>query len=223
MKPFLAFLIISISHITFAQSIKEAWQPLLEQEKIASYFAGMWESLGINIEETKEAITVFHKGDHFEIKDGVDPSSVDYNVFLQEKHITRMLSHGEDGEIDAFESFKIMGALFTPFTRSSLTHPMMNKSFQMKLAKIENHVHVYLNSPTNDEFVAHTLLFINKKWLVVDGIQGDAKRVFNITPQQAIDYQRAAFSAQKGDSKKSWRAFKKFYLQWRTEVSDVIE
>jgi hypothetical protein len=55
--------------------------------------------------------------------------------------------------------------------------------------------------------VAHTLLFINKKWMVADGIQGDAKRVFNITPEQAIEYQRTAFTAQKGDHKKSWKAF----------------
>ncbi|NOQ71975.1 MAG: hypothetical protein GQ574_08235 [Crocinitomix sp.] len=223
MKTFLTLLIISLSTFAQSQSIKEAWQPLLDQEQIAVYFTGMWESLGINIEETKEAITVIHKGDHFELKDGVDPLAVDYNVFLTEAHIGRMLNHGKDGEIDAYESFKIMGALFTPFTRSSLTHPMMNKSFQMKLAKIENHVHVYLNSPTNDEYVAHTLLFMNKKWMVVDGIQGDAKRVFTITPEQAIEYQRAAFTAQKGDSKKSWRAFKKFYLNWRATVSEVLD
>lgn len=222
MKIVVSLFVILISFVGFGQTIKELWAPILEQKDAANYFSGMWESLGINVEATSESITVYHKGDHFELKDGVDEAAVDYNVFLQPENITNMARHGADGKIDAYESYKIMGALFTPFMRSSLTHPMMNKAFQLRIANIENHVHVYLESPTNDEFVAHTLLFINKKWLVVEGIQGEAQREFRMSPEQAIAYQRAAFSAQKENTRKSWKGFKKFYLKWREEVSVVI-
>jgi len=223
MKNLIGILLLFFSFQLSAQTVQESWASLLSQKKLATYFSGMWEKLGITVEETKEQITVIHKGDHFELKDGIDENNVDYSVVLKLENITKMVKHGADGEIGEYESFRIMGTLFTSFARSSLTHPMMNKSFLMKLAHIENHAHVYLNSPTNDEFFAHTILFVNKKWMVIEGIHGDAKRVFKLNPEQAIVYQREAFAAQKGDTKKSWRKFKKFYLKWRNTVSTVVQ
>lgn len=209
--------------VLFGQSVKASWSTILKEKNLAVYFQGMWESLGINIEETGEKITILHHKDHFEMLDGVDDETVDYNVFLKLENVINMAAHGEDGEIDAYESYKIMSVLFTPFVQATLMHPMMNKSCQMKMANIENHVHVYLKSPTNDEFVTHTMIFINKQWVVIPGIHGVAERVFHITPAQAIDYQKEAYSAQKVNTRKSWKKFKKFYLIWRKTVSEGLK
>lgn len=216
--------LITLSLFGYSQnrSVKEMWAPLLNKEGLAEYFSGLYESLGIEIEETGEKITVLHLGNHFELKDGIDPDSVDYNITLKLENIKNMAQHGEDNKIDSYESYRIMSVLFTPLTRSSLENPMMNKPFQQKMAKIENHVHVYLESPTNDEFVSHTLIFLNKKWIVAEGIHGEAKREFRLNPDQAIVYQREAYHAQKEDSRKSWKKFKKFYLEWRKTVSKKI-
>jgi hypothetical protein len=182
----------------------------------------MWEKLGISVSSSNEKITVINKGDHFELKSGAAVNEVDYLVELKTENIQNMAKHGADGKIDAYESYRIMATLFTPFVRATLSHPMMNKSFQMKLASIESHMHVYLESPTNDEVTTHTLLFVNKQWIVAEGIQGEALREFRITPEDAIRYQRAAFTAQKENTRKSWKTFKKFYLDWREKVSKAL-
>jgi len=212
----------SISTTTHCQTAQETFKPLLTNKKIATYFSGMWEVLGITVDETNEKLTVYHHQDHFEMKAGIVPDEVDYDIVLVEKSIKDMGSYGEDGKISDAESLKVMGTLFTPFVRASLEHPMMQKKFQMKLAGIENHVHVYLEGKDNNEVASHTLIFQNKEWMVIEGIHGNAKRVFRLSVQDAIDYQREAFKAQKENSRKSWRQFKKFYLNWREKVSDTI-
>lgn len=203
-------------------SVKKHWEPILSESKLATYFSGMWESLGITIEETGEKITVIHKGDHFELVDGIIEDSVDYNLNIKLFDVRNMASHGSDGAINADESFRIMKTLFTPLVRVSLQHPMMNKSFQMKLAGIENHVHVYLKGPNEGQIATHTMIFINKKWVVMEGIHGEAEREFNMTVDQAIEYQREAFMAKKEDTRKSWKKYKKFYLKWRKSVSNEL-
>ena len=201
-----------------AQDIKSEWQSLLNQPGLADYFDGLFENLGITVNEIDQHITVQHKGDHFELMDGI-LESVDYHINLDLNNISNMKSHGRDGTINEYESYRIMAVLFTPMTESALKHDMFNKTFKQKLAGIENHIHVYLNSPTNDEFQAHTLIFINKKWIVIPGLHGDAKRVFDLSPDQAIDYQKQVYMADKVDTRKAWRNFNKWYLKWRKKVS----
>ena len=225
MKLFFLISFILVGVTSYSQtvpdslSVKKHWEPILKESKLAIYFSGMWESLGVTIDETGEKITVLHKGDHFELVDGVNEDSVDYSVKLRLFDVKNAASYAAEGGINSDESFRIMKTLFTPFVRASLQHPMMNKSGQMKLAGIENHVHVYLRGPNEGQVASHTMIFINKQWVVIEGIHGEAKRVFNITVDQAIEYQKAAFEAKKVDTKKSWKKYKMWYLKWRKTVS----
>ena len=215
----LGFFLLHFSGVAQTTSIKESWEPLLKEPGLAEYFSGVFESLGIHVAETGEEVTIVHKTDHFEIKNGISRTDVDYAVTIREANVMNMAGHGKDGIIDAYESYRIMSVLFTPLTRAALENPMMNKALPQKLAGIENHVHVYLESPANDEFVAHTLLFHNKKWLVIEGIHGEARRIFRMSPDQALEYQREVFKAEKTNTRKAWKKFMKFYLDWRKGVS----
>lgn len=206
-----------------SESVKKAWEPLLDQPGLAFYFSGVFESLAVTIEETGEQITVLHHGNRFELRDGISEVVTDYSVTLKLANIRNMAEHGKDGKIDDYESYRIMSVLFTPLARAALENPMMNKSFAMKMADIENHAHVYLESPTNDEYIAHTLIFLNKKWMVIEGIHGNAKRVFRMSPDQTLEYQRAVFAAQKENTRRAWKKFMKFYLDWREFVSVEAE
>lgn len=219
LRVLVGFVLMAIATHAQAQSVKELWQPLLNQPGMATYFSGLFETLGIRIAETGEEVTVTHRIDHFEIAEGIVDSAVDYVVDLRQENVSNLLQHGADGQVDSYESYRIMAVLFTPLTRAALQNPMMNKSFPQKLAHIENHVHVYLKSPANDEYVAHTLLYLNKKWLVIEGIHGDAKRIFTLKPEDALVYQREVFKAEKADTRRAWKKFMKFYLSWRDTVS----
>jgi len=106
---YLIALVLLASTTTFSQSAKEIWTPILEDAEIAKYFSGMWETLGITVQETNEKLTVTHKGDHFTLADGIDASKVDYDVVLVGKSVKDMGLYGEDGKIDAKESSKSWG------------------------------------------------------------------------------------------------------------------
>jgi hypothetical protein len=116
----------------------------------------------------------------------------------------------------------IQTVLFTPLTQSGLNQPVLTKKFFLKKAKVEEHIHVYLHSPDKKESISQTILFANKKWVIVPGVYGNAQRVFHLTPAQALDYQRHLFGAQKTNNTKGWKAFLKWYNEWKDTVSSVI-
>ena len=197
----------------------KAWSGLLDKPELAEFFSDIFDNLGIILEETNEKFTVHHKGDHFELSNGIDESNVDYIVNLKLENVSNMVKHGADEKISSQEAYRIMSVLFTPLTRASLETPMMKKPLLRKLAGIENHIHVYLISPDKSQITSHTLIFINKQWIVAKGIHGTAKRTFKISPEQAVEYQKHVFRAIKSNKAKEWKKFKKWYLKWRKDVS----
>lgn len=199
------------------------WDSLLNKNHLVDYFSGIFNRLGIVVEETNERFTVIHHSDHFDIIDGVVKDSVDYIVHLKMENILNMQKHGSDGMIDENESFRIMAVLFTPLTEASLSNPMLTRPVMRKLSGIENHILVNLISPDKIDTICHTLIYINKNWIVVPGKYGDPVRTFNLTPQDAIEYQRKVFIALQANSSRQWKEFKKWYLVWRENVSFLNE
>ncbi len=222
MSWMVGILLFSMSNPLYSQALSpsmEQWQSLLNKPGLADYFSDVFLNLGLVVEDTDEQFTVHHKGDHFALSSGLTENEVDYVVNVNAQNIANMLDHGKEGNINDDESFEILSVMFTPLTQSSLDAPMLSKPLMQKLAGIENHIHVYLMNETSTKSTAHTLIFINKKWTVIEGIHGDAKRVFKMNPSQALEYQKHMFRAIQADKAKEWRKFKKWYKQWRTEVS----
>jgi hypothetical protein len=195
------------------------WESLLNKQELAQYFSGIFEKMAFVIEETDERFTVGHHGDHFTLSKGIVENEVDYLVRLKMENVKNLIHHSADGEIDEGESFRIMAVLFTPLTEASLTNPTMTKPLMRKMAGIENHIHVNLISPDTQDTVSHTLIYLNKEWTVIPGRHGNAKRTFNLAPQDAVDYQRNVFIALKAHTMKAWKEFKKWYVKWRVNVS----
>lgn len=201
------------------QSSADQWKPLLDQPKLAAYFSGIFNDLGIHVIETDEAFTVHHKGDHFEITDGIEPSEVDFVLDIPHEKIERMLLHGEDATIDEAESFLILGVLFSPMTQASLNTPFLTKRKNLKAGGVEALIHVLLLDPDGKNDQSHTLAFAGDQWLVIPGLHGEAKRTFRLDPQHALDYQRKLFEAKRENTSKAWRSFAKWYKTWREDVS----
>lgn len=221
---FTFLILFTFTNVSFGQeSSMEKWNSLLSKSELADYFSGIFNDMGFIIEETGEKFTVTHEKDHFSIKEGVVEDSVDYVVNLKLENITNMLKHGGDSNIDEYESFKIMSVLFTPLTEASLTNPTMTKPMLRKMSGIENHIHINLIAPGNADTVSHTLIYLNKNWMVIPGIHGEARRTFNLTPQNAVDYQRKVFIALNTNTMKGWKEFKKWYIDWREGVSVALE
>ncbi|ODS30565.1 MAG: hypothetical protein SCARUB_04313, partial [Candidatus Scalindua rubra] len=91
----------------------EAWENIFQTPELVNYFDGVFNSLGITIDETGESFTIVRKNDRFEFKHGVNEREVDFIVPLHLKNIENMVKHAEDGKISPEESWRILDVLFT--------------------------------------------------------------------------------------------------------------
>lgn len=212
----------SASNLGFSQEkilAGEKWEKLTKQKFLADFFKDFFVNLGIEVVETGERITVLHKGDHFEIVQGINEKEVDYVLPISTQNVLNLIAHAEDNKIDEQESYRILAVLFTPMTSMSLKNPLMTNNIPRFFSKIENNIHVTLFNPTKTESVSHTLIYLNREWIVVPGLHGKPKRKFELNVAKALEYQKHVFDALQTNSRKNWWSFKRWYMKWRKDVS----
>lgn len=217
----LFFATLIFNSLNSQTSSMEAWANLLNKKELAEYFSGQFETLGIIVEETNERFTVHHKGDHFELTDGIEENNVNYIIPLKLENIKNMQSHAVDDKISSNESFSIMKVLFTPLTKVSLQNPWMSSRILMWLMDIENNIHVYLIGHDSLPANTHTLQYSDGSWKVENGLHGSPDRIFKMSAEQAVDYQKHAFSAMKNSSISNWWKYGVWYKEWRKTVSVI--
>tara|TARA_B110000046_G_scaffold112596_1_gene119776 strand:+ start:771 stop:1382 length:612 start_codon:yes stop_codon:yes gene_type:complete len=169
--------------------------------------------------EINEKLTVHHDGDKIRVEDGLNKDEVDFVLKLDLTGIENLVKYTEDGKIDDTEATIIARVFFTPFTRETMKNPVMAENRKRKAEVIEDLIHAYLNFPDGKPAASQTLIYAADQWVIVDGIVGNPKRVFKLTHQPALDYQRHVFEAIETDTKKGWLSFVKWYKVWRKDYS----
>jgi hypothetical protein len=217
------FLIMFQFLIGQGSSSLKTWESILQTPELINYFKGIFNHLGIIIDETGESFTIHHTGDSFIFEEGIPKDKVDFIVPLQIENIENMVRHSEDGKISENESWRILDVLFTPMTRVTLEAPVLSVNWRRKLAGVEDLTHVYLLNPSGKEASSHTLIYVKGQWLVLKGLHGSPRRIYRMTPSQSIEYQRAIFSAMQKDTLWGWWKFAKFYKKWRKTCSVNIK
>ena len=214
-------LIIIIVNMIISQELPSltAWENILQTPDLVKYFDGVFNHLGIIIEETDERFTIHHTGASFEFEEGIIEDNVDFIVPLKEENISNMIKHAEDGFISPEESWRILDVLFTPLTKVTLQTPVLAVDWRRKLAGVEDLTHVYLISPTNKEASKHTLIYVKGQWLVLKGLHGNPRRTYRMSPEQSLEYQKMIFSAMDKDTLWGWWKFSRFYKKWRKTCS----
>ena len=124
----IALIVSNLNAETF--SSVNSLKTILQTPEILSYFEGVFESLGVEIEETGEKFTIYHTGEKFVFQEGVNEESVDFVVPLKLENIQNMVSHTKDGVIDASESWRILDVLFTPLTKVTLESPVLSVNWR---------------------------------------------------------------------------------------------
>ncbi|MDP6123257.1 MAG: hypothetical protein QF631_09365 [Arenicellales bacterium] len=199
-------------------SALEAWRAIPQTQEIVDYFRGIFDIIGITIEETGEQLTIAIEESRIRIEEGL-PVKPDFIVPLKWENVENMVSHSKDGKIDAHESWRIVSVLFTSLTQATLYNPIMASNIGRKISRVEDLTHVYLIAPGGHEATCHTLAYLKKQWLVIPGLYGKPKRTFRITAEESIEYQRRAFRAIKKNSFNEWWRFSRWYKSWRKTVS----
>ena len=223
MYKFFQLLIIFQFLLGQETSSLKTWENILQTPELINYFNGIFNHLGVVIDETGESFTIHHTGDAFIFEEGIINDKVDFIVPLQVENIKNMVRHSEDGKISENESWRILDVLFTPMTRVTLETPVLSVNWRRKLAGVEDLTHVYLLNPSGKEASSHTLIYVKGQWLVLKGLHGSPRRIYRMTPTQSIEYQRAIFSAMQKDTLWGWWKFAKFYKKWRKSCSVNIK
>ena len=220
-KEMRIFFLFLISTSIYGQEVSslQKWEKILQTPELLNYFNGVFDHLGIEIKETGESFTIHHQGDIFTFEKGIVKEKVDFIVPLELQNIENMIKHAKDGEISDNESWRILNVLFTPMTRVTLETPVLAVNWRRKLAGVEDLTHVYLLNPSGEEASVHTLVYVKGQWLVLKGAHGDARRIYKMTPEQSIEYQRKIFSAMKKNSLWNWWKFSRWYKNWRKTCS----
>ena len=159
--------ILILLNISYSQSTSslESWENILQTPELVEYFKGIFNSLGVIVEETNEKFTINHTGNSFEFEMGINEEKVDFVVPAKLQNIQNMIAHSQDGKINLEESWRIMDVLFTPLTRVTLQTPVLSINWRRKLAGVEDLTHVYLINPTGGEASKHTLIYVKGQWL----------------------------------------------------------
>ena len=213
--------ILILLNISYSQSTSslESWENILQTPELVEYFKGIFNSLGVIVEETNEKFTINHTGNSFEFEMGINEKKVDFVVPAKLQNIQNMIAHSQDGKISLEESWRIMDVLFTPLTRVTLQTPVLSINWRRKLAGVEDLTHVYLINPTGGEASKHTLIYVKGQWLVLKGTHGKPRRTYRMNPEQAIEYQREIFAAMQKDTFWAWWKFASYYKKWRKACS----
>ena len=213
--------ILILLNISYSQSTSslESWENILQTPELVEYFKGIFNSLGVIVEETNEKFTINHTGNSFEFEMGINEEKVDFIVPAKLQNIQNMIAHSHDGKISLEESWRIMDVLFTPLTRVTLQTPVLSINWRRKLAGVEDLTHVYLINPTGGEASKHTLIYVKGQWLVLKGTHGKPRRTYRMNPEQAIEYQREIFAAMQKDTFWAWWKFASYYKKWRKACS----
>lgn len=201
----------------------KTWESILQTPELVNYFNGIFNHLGVVIDETGESFTIHHTGDAFVFEEGIVKEKVDFVVPLQIANIENMVRHSQDGKISENESWRILDVLFTPMTRVTLETPVLSVNWRRKLAGVEDLTHVYLLNPSGKNASSHTLIYVKGQWLVLNGLHGSPRRIYRMTPSQSIEYQREIFAAMQKDTLWGWWKFAKFYKKWRKTCSINIK
>jgi hypothetical protein len=202
-------------------SAMQAWQNIVQTPEIIAYFNGVFQQAGVRIEETGEQFTVTHTGAAITFAPGIAPD-VDFVVPLRLENVQNLVGHTLDGKIDPGESWRIVQVLFTPMTQATLRTPMMVNPWMLRLAGVEDRIHVHLLYPNGGDAATHTLIYEDGRWRVLSGLHGTAQRTYRLTPDQALDYQRHVTQAARQNSLRGWIQFALWYRQWRAAVSHAI-
>ena len=198
----------------------EKWQSMTQDPRIVGFFAGLFHTAGVRVTDANEEFTAFHRGDHIEFREDLDPSAVDYVVEIDSGQVDRMVGYAEKGELDLQAQYRITRVLFTPTTAATLKNPVLSNPILRRLARVEDHVHITLTSPVpEEEDYSHTLVYVKGQWVVTPGLHGSPRRRFNITMDEALAYHRRVLAAIKAHSWMEWIKYSRWYVAWRKTVS----
>jgi len=194
-------------------------QQLAKNPEAVKWFDGLFRVARIEVTDTGEQFTVHSKGGTVEITEGFDGDKPNFIVPLASENIANLASFFADGTIGEHEEYRIVKFMLRPCLEAALAMPILQNSALRKIVKIETHWHEALLDPQGNEDDQLTIACVNEQWLVIPGYHGKPQRKVQITPSQALEFQRHVFAADEKNNLASWLELGRWYLGFRESIT----
>ena len=209
--------------LTVSEPLGEAgkkWAAIEDSPQMAAFFKGTFDVMNFTVVETGERFYLVNKGNMLRVMGG-RMGHADLDVPITQEQVDRVARLGADGKLDDADAFVVMGVLFSPVARSFLSGSFLSNDIIRRLAGVEDLIHITFRAADNTETAAVTLRAANNRWYVTEGLQGQPKRIFRMTPPESLDYMRHVYTTRKSVNPAVWIGFVDWYKQWKDRVSVV--
>lgn len=201
----------------------ERWRAVADNRELTQFIAGMFRRLGVYVRGRDESLTVEHDGNAVRLTAGAQEEAVDFGVTIDATQADRLADEAAKPGLGEAERFRIMRTLFTAATAATLKKRRLASPILKRISGAESLIHVRLVSPVADEpDASHTLAYAARQWLVIPGLHGRAQRRYDLTVDQAAEYQRRVYAVLTNDTLGGWIAFGRWYRAWRETVSTKL-
>ncbi|MEL6345080.1 MAG: hypothetical protein AAFV53_18370 [Myxococcota bacterium] len=199
----------------------QRWADMNQPAEFIRFFEGTFDNMGLTVEDSDESFTIHNKGDHFEFSGGIKADAVDFVVPINQNNIEAMLRYVEDDKLDEEEASQIMAVLMVPYTKAIMSHPSTSNGAAVDITGIAKTICSELVNAEGSVLADQRLVY-EGSWTVYESINGPCERRLRFNGTQARDYQRAAFTAMKSNTLRSWGEFLTFYRGWRETVTVAV-
>lgn len=192
---------------------------LCEGTSVAATLKGTFETLSV-IAPRSERFTLIHRGDRIEMEPGL---RVDADITLDAtaEELDALASYLQDGVLGTHELTSLVAAVMGPLTRQALDVPPATGRLLRQLIDLEDRVHVVLVDHFGHFIHGQTIARHTGRWVVHEEVRGRSERLFLVTAEDALNYQRHAHRARTAGSPAAWRRFAVWFRRWRETVSVV--
>lgn len=211
------------AHLEPRGSVLEKLKSLPQPPGVLRVFEGLFDRLGFKVLDTGEALSCLQTKQGVVFTAGIDEESVELTVEIFAFQIDRLAEEVLRGTVSELEQFRIARELVSAKPgkgRSILYNPLMSSFLLRWVIRGRKLIHVDLVSPQPDEEedAFFTLIFVNRRWLVVPDLHGEPERSWRVTVKDALELQRRFHAAMKSASLLQWWKTARWYVRWRKRV-----
>lgn len=197
----------------------QIWSQLSQAPQIVEFFSGLFERVGVVITDTGEELTAEHTGNAVTFSPGLNRAQVDYVVNITSLQVARLATEVPSGQLSPLEQHRVIRALFTPATAAILANPVFGRPWLRRVSGAETVIHVILDPFEGEEGTTHTLEWNGQGWKVTPGLHGHANRTYHLNYNDAVAFQKRAFTLSHAPTLLNVIRFALWYRSWRKEYS----
>jgi len=201
----------------------EKLRSMKQPREVVVMLDGLFERMGVHIIDTNEKFTVIHGGDEISFEQGIDENNIDYSVDLYGFQVDYVIHNFEAGYRDELAKFYLIRQFFISSpagTKNLLNNPLLSNPLLRWIIHGKNLIHVYLMSPdpSEQQDAVFTLFHMDGHWNIAQGLVGQAKRVFKVSVEDAMELEKNIYSGMKNNTLGNWVRLAKWYINWRNRV-----